>query len=64
MEREIWNADTKVKIELGKDLGKELSTKIAQTNLAKFKATDCFERWTRDLRSQLMPFPLCGLRAS
>ena len=42
MEREIWNADMKVKIELVKDLGKELTAKIAQKNFAKFKATDCF----------------------
>ena len=62
MEREIWNAEMKVKVELAKDLSKELTAKIAQKNFNRFKATDCFERWARDLRSQLITIPLCGKR--
>ena len=62
MERELWNAEMRVKTESARDLSKEFTAKMAQKMFTNFKATDCFERWARDLKSQLIPYPLCGKR--
>ena len=42
MEREIWNAEMKVKIKLAKDLRMEVTAKMAQKNFTRFKAADYF----------------------
>ena len=51
-----------VKIALAKDLNKELTAKMAQKSFPKYRATQCFERWARDLRNDFMQIPLCGRR--
>ena len=51
-----------VKTELVKVLSKEITAKIDLKNVTKFKPTNSFERWARDLKSQLMSYPLCGRR--
>ena len=62
MEREIWKAQMKVKIELAKELSKELTAKMAHKTYSKFKVTDCFDRWARDFKTELLPIPLCAKR--
>ena len=62
VKRQIWIAQMKVKIERAKELSRELTAKMAHKSFTKFKTTDCFDRWARDLQNELMPIPLCGKR--
>ena len=61
-ERQIWQSQMKVKIEVIQQLSKDITSKSANRSFPKFKAADCYGKWTRDLKNELLPIPLCGKR--
>ena len=61
-ERQIWKSQIKVKIEVLNTLIKDITAKISSKTYPKFKATDCYGKWARDFKNELLPIPLCGRR--
>ena len=61
-ERQIWKSQMKVKIEVLNNLSKDITAKTNSKTYSKFKTTDCYGKWARDLKNELLPIPLCGRR--
>ena len=59
---EVWNATMDVKIKQAEALIKELTAQIANKKVSKFKPNDVFDRFARDLKSELITVPLCANR--
>ena len=59
VQRKIWNARMEVKIKQAETLIKELTTQSANKKVSKFKPGDVFERFSRDLKAELITVPLC-----
>ena len=59
-ERQIWKSQMKVKIEVLNNLSKDITAKTNSKTYSKFKTTDCYGKWARDLKNEVLPIPLCG----
>ena len=51
-----------VRIALSNVSKKELTAKMTKKSIQKLRATQCFERWARDLKNDFMQISLCGRR--
>ena len=43
-------------------MARGITSKSSSKTYPKFKTTDCFGKWARDLKNDLLPIPLCGRR--
>ena len=59
---EVWNATMDVKIKRAETLIRELTAQIANKKVSKFKPSDVFDKYARDLKGELITVPLCANR--
>ena len=61
-ERSKWRAELAVKSKMVENLDKSINTGMSFKKFPKFGPRDVFERWIRDLKTELGTIPLCGKR--
>ena len=58
----MWQATMNVKIELAKNLDKSINSYTGSKKFPKYGMDDVFERWSRNLKTELNTIPLCAGR--
>ena len=61
-ERSMWLATMNVKIKLAENLDKSINASTSSKKFTKLGTKDIFERWSRNLKTELNTIPLCAGR--